>query len=166
MKKYKVLSFLLLAFIFVFICPLNVFANSSWRWISETRPYDVLPFVVILTLVIECLSVCFIAKVKNIPKLIFVVLLANILSFAAPYLFLFIIPSLYTFEQTLEHTPFYIVGITYLFITLAVEIPTVYFTLKKSSPNPQKLLFTIIGVNVLTTILTAIIERIFCTGSW
>ena len=167
MKKYKHLSALLLILIFMPVLMLNVYANSSWVWISETRPYDILPFVIVITLVIEISFIYFIGKVKIVAKTIIFTLLANILSFIAPYLFLFIFPSqLYSFEETLEHSPFYIVGLVYLIMTLAVELPTVYFALKKSTPDMKKLLYSIIGSNILTTVITAIIERIICAGSW
>lgn len=166
MKKYNIMSLIIFGLIFVFTFPISVYANSSWHWISETRPHDVLPLVIIFTLFIEILSIYFISKVKNIPKVVLFVMLANILSFLAPYLFLYITPSLYTFEQTIENMPFFIVGIVYLLVTLIVEIPTVYLALRKYSCNSKKLLFTVIVANFVTTILTAIIERVICKGTW
>ena len=166
MRKYKFSSVLVVCLILAFINPLTAFANSSWYWISETRPYDMLPFVIILTLTIEIAVIQFVCKIKSIAKLIFFIILANILSFASPYIFLLIIPSLYTFEQTLEHLPFYTIGMAYLFITLFVEIPIVCFTLRKETTNEKALLISTIGVNIFTTILTGIIERTICTGSW
>lgn len=167
MKKYRLLTSILLILTILLAFPLTVFANSSWHWISETRPYDVLPIVVILTLVIEVSFIYLIAKVKPLPKLIFVVLLANVLSFAAPYIFVYTTPSLvYTFEQNLENTPFYTVGIIYLLTTVIIEVPIVYYLFKKSSTNTKKLLYSIIGANIITTIITAIIERTVCTGAW
>ena len=167
MKRYRRIFALLMTGMFMLILCEAVFANSSWRWISETRPYDVLPFVVVGTLLIEIFCVCLLNKIKEIYKVCFFVSVGNILSFAAPYLFLQIIPdAIYTYEQMLEHTPFYTVGIAYLLVTLAVEVPTVYFALKKSAQNKRILLFTVIGANVLTTVSTAIVERVFCTGTW
>ena len=61
-------------------------ANSSWRWISETRPWDILPYVVAITLLIEIASIVVIAKIKPIWKVSLSVVIANLLSFAAPYL--------------------------------------------------------------------------------
>ena len=167
MKKYKLFSSILLTLAVFLAFPLTVFANSSWYWISETRPYDVLPFVIIFTLVIEVVSVYFIGKAKALTKLIFFVLLANVLSFAAPYVFLYTTPNLvYTFEQQLNNTPFYTVGIIYLITTVVIEVPIVYYALRKSSENTKRLLCSIIGVNIITTVITAIIERTVCTGSW
>ena len=37
-------------FLLLVSIPQVVSANSSWIWISETRPYDLLPIVIILTL--------------------------------------------------------------------------------------------------------------------
>ena len=166
MATKKFLLTLLFCFIFLSVFPVTVFANSSWYWISETRPHDVLPFVIVLTLAIEILSIYFIPKTKNLPKVISLIFLANLFSFSAPYLFLYITPSLYSFEQTLKHTPFYTVGAVFLLVTLIVEVPTVYFALKKSSAKTKMLLFTVIGTNVITTLFTAVIERVVCRGSW
>ena len=167
MKKYRVLFATLLSYMYIPMFCVTAFANSSWRWISETRPYDVLPFVVVGTLLIEILGVCLLNKTKAFYKVCFFVSVGNILSFAAPYLFLRIIPdAIYTYEQMLEHTPFYTVGIAYLLVTLAVEVPTVYYALKKSVQNKKRLLLTVIGANVLTTVFTAIVERVFCAGTW
>jgi len=164
--KNKKFIIIMLIMNFVFLCPMTVLANSSWHWISETRPYDVLPFVIILTLAVEILLVRFCAKVEKMSRLICSILFANILSFVAPYLFLYFAPSLYTFEDNLEHTPFYTVGVVYLLITLVVEVPIVYYALKKISLNIEKLLYTIVGANILTTVITAAVERIFCRGQW
>lgn len=167
MKRYRLLSAMLLSGMCMWMLCGTAFANSSWRWISETRPYDVLPFVVVSTLLIEILGVCLFNGIKEIHKVCFFVSIGNILSFAAPYLFLLIFPdALYTFEQMLEHTPFYTVGLAYLLVTLAVEVPTVYFAFKKSVQNKTRLLFTVIGANVLTTVATSIVERVLCAGTW
>ena len=44
MKKNNTLMSVTLAFIMTFGFSLSTFANSSWRWITASRPYDVLPF--------------------------------------------------------------------------------------------------------------------------
>lgn len=65
--------------------PNFTYANSSWRWISDTRPYDVLPFVIIVTLAAETISIIKFSHIENKAKTFVVVLIGNILSFAAPY---------------------------------------------------------------------------------
>lgn len=166
MKKYNLLSSAVLGIVFALLFSVTARANSSWRWISETRPHDVLPIVIAITLSFEVLAICFISKAKSLPKIILFVTIANIFSFLAPYLFLYITPSLYTFEQTLEHTPFYIVGVVYLLITLIIEVPFVYLTLRSSANGAKKLFFTVVGVNILTTVITAVTERLVCKGVW
>jgi len=54
-----------------------VSANSSWHWISKTRPWDVLPFVIIFTLVIEILAIIRFAKIKKLLAVIFTAVLGN-----------------------------------------------------------------------------------------
>lgn len=162
MKKYNRLIF---TFLLCFI-PTVAYANSSWYWVSETRPYDVLPVVIALTLIIETVSVVAFAGAKNHKlKVFIVVLIGNLLSFGAPYL-LAATDILYTFNQMLEHTPLYNVGIAYLVVTLVIEMPIVYNTLKKDVKSRKKLLFTILFSNVITTLITYIAERIFCYGKW
>lgn len=168
MNNKKILPALLLDLCVIFLFPVTALANSSWRWISERRPYDILPFVIIFTLLIEIFYIKYFSGTKIRFALSVSVIIGNILSFLAPYLFNYLIPGLYTFEQLLEHTPFYIVGFIYLCITLIIEIPTVFITifLLDKSVSGTKLLCSIAVANVITTVLTALTERIFCPGSW
>ena len=147
---------------------LTVFANSSWIWISETRPYDILPWVAIGTLIIETVSIVFFSKIKNKRKVFTFVTVANALSFSLPYLVNFISYShqLFSFDKYLEYWPSYTVGALFCFATIIIELPIVYFSLKKYTEYNKKLLITIISSNVITTILVAIIERILCVGRW
>lgn len=69
------------------LLPLTASANSSWRWISDTRPYDVLPFVALITIAIETVALWLMLNKQRLVKIAIVVVLANLLSFAAPYLF-------------------------------------------------------------------------------
>lgn len=157
-----------LPFIIMLFClmPTIAYANSSWHWISEKRPYDVLPFVIVLTLIIETLSIIFAAGVKqNKLKAFIVVLIGNILSFAAPYISA-TTDVIYTFRQMLEHLPFYTVSFWYLAITLIIEIPVVYNCLKNNAKSKKLLLLTIICTNIITTLMTYAAEHLFCYGEW
>ncbi|MCI9596086.1 MAG: hypothetical protein HFE75_02075 [Firmicutes bacterium] len=146
--------------------PAAVFANSSWVWISEKRPYDLLPFVIAGTLIIEIAVIYRIPKMKKMSKVCGLVILANLLSFAVPYLLR--IPSGvgYSFVENLDAFPSYTVNILFLIMTLAVEVPFLYKFLRKDTEKEKTLLLTLIVVNVLTTIGVAVVERIFCYGSW
>ena len=167
-RKKKMLGAMIFSLAAVFAFPTWAYANSSWRWISETRPYDILPVIVIVTLAIEIAGIYFIGRTDNLKRLCVLVTIANILSFAAPYLAQIIFPSvIYTFEQMLEHTPFYTVGIVYLAMSLLVEVPLVYFKMKAKVPmSNAKLFWTIIGVNIVTTVIAAIAKRLICYGVW
>ncbi|MEL7570576.1 MAG: hypothetical protein AAGU14_08460 [Eubacteriaceae bacterium] len=169
MKKNKLMSCALCCLLFTAVFHITVSANSSWGWIAETRPYDVLPYVIIITLAIETLAINKIPKICKPFKVFCVVTIANLLSFAAPYLFWYsaaVSDQMYTFIETIEHMPVYNVGMSYLIITLAVEVPIVYNAFKKSAQKEKLLLWTVIGTNVATTIIVGIIERIICPGSW
>ena len=58
------------------------------------------------------------------------------------------------------------VGIIYLVMTITIELPVVYFLLRKNVENKKRLLATIIITNTVTTSMVAIIERIVCVGKW
>ena len=49
---------------------------------------------------------------------------------------------------------------------VACEMPIVYNILKKDTEQRKKLFLVIIGSNVLTTVLTAVVERTLCYGRW
>ena len=161
----------------IWFSSITAYANSSWVWISETRPDDLLPFVIAVTLIIEILAVRFVAGIKKFRKIIPVTVIANLISFAAPYFLVAVtvqmdnttVPdggTLYTLEDTLEKWPTYTVGLSFLIMTLACEMPIVYNALKKDTENHKKLALVIIGANLLTTVLTAIVERTLCYGRW
>lgn len=168
MKKYKSISLILSAFLFLQVFTFTAFANSSWAWISETKPYDVLPWVAIGTLLIEALSIIFFAKIKYSFAVFTIVTIANAISFATPYLVNFLIyyEEGFPFKDYLDSWPSYTVGILFCVVTIIIEFPIVYFLLKDDENSNKRLVCTIIISNIVTTILVAIIERIFCTGSW
>ena len=165
MKKDKLLFTVIFSVICLSCFPIISYANSSWHWVSDRRPYDVLPFVIIITLLIETFFVVHFAKVKNLLKAFLVVLISNILSFIFPY-FTYAFDEIYTFEQMMEQTPSYTIGLAYLLITLIIEFPLVYGFLFKDAPNEKSLISSIIVSNIITTILVFVIERILSPGCW
>ena len=146
-------------------------ANSSWRWVSETRPYDILPFIIALTLIAETLAYVFIAKIKRPVKVFAVVAIANHLSFLAPYIigyFGYTGEMTYTFDYALEHLPYYTIGIDYFLVTILVEFPVIWFSLKNDVRDSKtvRFIFTIIGANAATTLICAAAERAIAYGVW
>lgn len=94
-------------------------------------------------------------------------LIANILSFSAPYVLNYVLSrSIYTFSQMLEQIPIFIVGSWYLLLTLAVEIPVVYLGIRKDAADRKKLIGVLVLSNLVTTLLVATLERFLCQGSW
>ena len=169
MKKYKLFSMSVISVLGISIFPMLASANSSWVWISETRPYDILPFVIIGTLLIETVAVNLVGKVGNWYKTFFAVLVGNIISFIAPYIGYS--NSLYgqigyTLSQIIDRGPYYTVGAAFLLLTLIVELPIVYFLLKKDADNKKKLALCIVLANIVTTVLVALVERTLCYGRW
>ena len=166
MKKHKIttnfsVTFLLLAgFIF------SVSANSSWAWISEKRPYDLLPFVALATLLIETLGYNLLLKTENFYRTFSGVLIGNLISFAVPYIGYSNTPPYYDMPLSyiLERGPFYTVGAAFLIITILVELPFMYFWLKKEVENKKKLVAVAILLNTVTTVMVAVVERVFCEG--
>ena len=84
-----------------------VLANSSWVWISETRPLDLLPIVIAGTLLIEVAAVLLAMRKQKYWKVLFFVTLGNLLSFAAPYLYNYLSYSSvgFSFLKYLDHWP-------------------------------------------------------------
>lgn len=170
MKKYKLTTSVFIALIMSFGFSVVAFANSSWVWISEKRPYDILPFVIIGTLLIETLAVKFFDSGQNFYKVLFAVTVGNILSFIAPYIIYanFTTPysGVYSLSEIIDRGPFYTVGTVFLLLTVLTELPFVYFMLRKQSQSKTTLALTILFSNIITTALVAVTERFFCYGQW
>jgi hypothetical protein len=66
----------------------------------------------------------------------------------------------------LEHSPIYIISGGYLLITLALEVPFICMIISMIVSDGKKLLYSVITVNIITTLLCAIVERIMFRGSW
>lgn len=166
MNRYKVISNTSVAFLLLFSFSFTAFANSSWVWISETRPYDVLPFVAAATLAIETAALNLILKIGNWHKVFSGVLIGNLISFAVPYIGYSNTPPYYDmpFSHILERGPFYTVGAAFLIITVAVELPFMYFWLKKNVQNKKLLVLVTVVANVVTTAMVAMVERLLCEG--
>ena len=170
MKKYKLFSMSVISALGVSAFPMFASANSSWVWISETRPYDILPFVIIGTLLIETVAVNLMGKVGNWYKTFFAVLVGNIISFVVPYIgYSNTTPYAdagYTLSEIINRGPYYTVGTAFLLLTLIIELPIVYFLLKKDADNKKKLALCIVLANIVTTVLVAVVERKLCYGRW
>lgn len=149
-----------------------VHANSSWHWLTA-NPGELLPYVIVLTLVIEIVGLSIFGKLNHDftikAKAAIVVTMANIASFLLPYIIratqLHGVSS-EPWYDSFTKGPYYIVLTGYLFLTLVVEVPMVYVYLQKYSQNRRVLLTTITLLNVITTILVAGLERTILKGQW
>ncbi len=164
--KYKISNFLLVLFYTCLFFPALSLANSSWHWLTDARPIYILPIACVATIAIETIMILKCAKIKNSPKVLTCVLLANLLSFAVPYILMFCFGTPYDFKGMIENTPSYTICASYLVMTLLAEIPVVYFMLKNDTDNKLKLVCIIILCNAITTLLVTIMERSVCVGSW
>jgi hypothetical protein len=72
----------------------------------------------------------------------------------------------YTLSQIIDRGPYYSIGTAFLILTVAIELPVVYFMLKNSSESKNKLAITIVLANIVTTALVAVVERTLCYGHW
>ncbi len=149
------------------LLPQAVFANSSWHWISEIRPWDILPWVALATIVIEVLAIWKIPRTEKLWKIVLTVACVNLISFLLPYGLLALGSSWYvTFQDLLNKGPNYIVGIVFLVLTLIAELPIAYDVLKPHVDKKHVLLWTIICSNIATTVMVAVVERVITEGSW
>lgn len=157
--------FISLLFALILI-PTKVFANSSWHWLTKS-PWELLPIVVIVTLLIETAAVVLIGKIKERKRAFIVVCIANIASFLLPYVFRMLnFWSVMGAPFKAVDGPYYIICTAYLLLTILIELPIVYFFLVEKTQNKRWMLISILLSNVITTALTAAVERIFCRGSW
>ena len=148
------------------IIPQAVFADSSWCWLTDTRPFDILPPVALATIVIEVLAIWLIPNTGKLMKTAVAVILANAASFLLPYALLLNDPVYPKFDDMLNAGPNYIVGAGFVILTLVLEIPIVYNLLKKHVDSKKKLLWSIVGSNIVTTAMVAVIERMVTDGYW
>ncbi|MEE3333085.1 MAG: hypothetical protein VZR54_02280 [Ruminococcus sp.] len=164
----KIVISVLSGFMFAIATSITAYANSSWYWISKTRPIDILPFTIAGTLIIEILAIKLIPRIKKNIKVIIAVSSANIVSFILPFLIELSNPEPYPSwnVETLSRVNFGIVNGCFLLLTLFVEIPIVYFALQNETKHKKTLILTILGVNILTTILVGITESILCVGRY
>ena len=165
MKKRITRVIVITCFVFLII-PQAVFADSSWCWLTDTRPFDILPPVALATIVIEVLAIWLIPNTGKLMKTAVAVILANAASFLLPYALLLNDPVYPKFDDMLNAGPNYIVGAGFVILTLVLEIPIVYNLLKKHVDNKKKLLWSIIGSNIVTTAMVAVIERMVTNGYW
>lgn len=163
--KYKITNFSLALFYTSLLFPIISLANSSWYWLTDARPIYILPIVCVATIAIETVMIFKCAKIKNVPKVLTGVLLANLLSFILPYILRWY-DGIYDFKRMIDHTPSYTVCVSYLIMTLVAEIPVVYFMLRKDTESKSKLFLITILSNVITTLMVAVVERVVCTGTW
>ncbi len=142
---------------------LSASANSSWVWLTDARPGDVLPITACATVAIEFCAAYFLGRSSRPWKTLFVVLLANLVSFLGTYLVMKL-----THAQT-GHGVWdsgYFVGVLFLLATIAIELPITYYNLKKDAESPRRLMWSIVLANTATTVMCAIVERVFCEGHW
>lgn len=167
MNRYRGLLTTLLGTLLVFT-PMTVYANSSWHWITVS-PMKILPYVIILTLVVEITSVYLFGKVKNFKRAFYVISLANLFSYLAPYVeraYRFVPTSGFDISSAFNKGPYYIVLTGYLILTIVIELPTAFLLLRKYSESKSKLAISILASNIVTTLAVAIIERTVCVGQW
>lgn len=147
----------------ILLIPFTAYANSSWCWLTDARPIYILPIVAVITIAAETAIINYFGKVYKISKTLIFVILANLLSFLCPYI-TFLFNSPYSFDQFIDNTPSYTVTFVFLLITLFIEMPVVFFSLRKNSENKTALLLSILASNTITTLMVAVVERLVCKG--
>ena len=165
MKK-RITRVIVITCFVLLIIPQAVFADSSWCWLTDTRPFDILPPVALATIVIEVLAIWLIPHTGKLMKTAVAVILANAASFLLPYALLLNDPVYPKFDDMLNAGPNYIVGAGFVILTLVIEIPIVYNLLKKHVDSKKRLLWSIVGSNIVTTAMVAVIERMVTDGYW
>ena len=164
--QLRALRVIALSCLMLLILAQAVLADSSWCWLTDTRPFDILPPVALATIVIEVLAIWLIPHTGKFMKTAVAVILANAASFLLPYALLLSDPVYPRFDDVLNAGPNYIVGFGFVMLTLLIEIPVIYNLLKKHVDSKKKLLWAIVGSNTVTTAMVAVIERMVTNGYW
>lgn len=147
--------------------PITALANSSWYWFGNIRPVYILPVIAVITITVEALAINYFGKINMLRKTALLVISANLLSFAFPYIYPYFgwTPH-YSLDMLIENTPSYTVTSIFLIMTLAVEVPFIYIALRKNCSNKLNLIASVILSNTVTTLLAAAAERIICRGTY
>lgn len=154
-------------FIIVMCVPITALANSSWYWFGNIRPIYILPIIAVVTITAEILIINYFGKINMLRKTALLVISANLLSFAFPYIYPYFgwTPH-YSLDMLIENTPSYTVTAVFLIMTLAVEVPFIYIALRRNCSNKLNLIVSLILSNTVTTLLAAAVERIICRGTY
>ncbi len=163
MKTGKNIGSALTALAAVLCLTTTASANSSWVWLTDARPGEVLPFTAAATVAIEFCAIYFIGRSKRPWKTLLVVVLANLVSFLGTYLVMKS-GNAQTGHGVWDRGCF--VGLLFLIATVAIELPITYYNLNKDVESTRRLLWTAVLVNAATTVMCAVVERIFCEGHW
>ena len=165
-KKIKICVIWIVALCVAYVRP--VYANSSWRWLTDKQPWQLLPIAIVFTLLVEISMHKYILNVRG-SKIYIAIIAANICSYILPY----VIEGWegyywmgYTIPRALSSGPYYMIGMGFLFMTLLVEIPVVLGIMKKYVEDKKKMIAVTVISNIITTGFVFVIERIVCQGSW
>lgn len=158
--------------VLLMMMPAGALANSSWRWFTKTRPHDLLPLSIVLTVAIEIFALLRFGGVKSKGWAAGGVIAANLISFLVPWALEYE-DFLYggwntamSFGAFLSKTPHYQVTILFLCLTLLLELPVLYLLLRKRAQDKKRLMITAAGANAMTTAICAVLERTLCHGQW
>ena len=168
MAKIKTSVFWIMVLCIAFVG--QAYANSSWRWLTDKKPWHLLPTAIVLTLLIEITMHKHLLNIKSV-KVYFAIIVANVCSFLLPYVMICYVnysQVLYTIKETLNSGPTYMIRFGYLFMTLAIEVPIVKGMIKELiREEERKRVFSVTVIsNIITTVLVFVIERTLCKGIW
>lgn len=148
----------------------EAYADSSWLWLSQKRPYELMPIAIVMTILVEVVMIVIFLKISDLKKVILAVTVGNALSFIIPYAVNYAMlradMGYKSIERAFSTGPYYMVGMGYLFLTIIIELPVVYIGLKEEINDKKRSILVICIANVITTILVFCIERITCYGQW
>ena len=66
--QFNITRVVMIAGFILFVIPQTVFADSSWIWLTDYRPFDILLPVALATIVIEVLSIWLIPHTEKLIK--------------------------------------------------------------------------------------------------
>ena len=161
MRKYNFISAACVFGVFTAVFSTNAYAASFYIDPQTFSYAKVMPIVIGIALVIEPLIIMLFSKVRRIVNVSFAVLLANVASFLIIRVFLGALRHKFFYSGPLINgtslTDWLVPGLCFV-VTLGVELPIIWFSLKPFTPQKTRLIWCAAAANTVSFIVVTVFE--------
>ena len=162
MKKHFFISIACVFAVFTAFFSTNAYAFSIFNINTDSFSYSkFLPVVVGGTFLIEAVIIMLVTKIRRIVNVSFSVLIANIASFLVIRILLGVLMHKFFYSEMLINgtsmIDWLIFGLCFV-ITLAIELPIIWFSLKPFTPKKKILVLSAVSANIVSFIAIAVFE--------